>query len=113
LRKRIAHYDRIGTSNRPLLLDTRIDLAEALFGQAKHDEAFASFAEARSIVADFALPADHAWRKALATWLQRAKDLGRTELAAALEKELAQVSATPMQAITILEKFRIQPPASP
>jgi tetratricopeptide (TPR) repeat protein len=103
---------QLGTFHRPELLEVTLDLAEALFGQSKHADAFASFEEARAIVADFALPADHAWRKALATWLQRAKDLGRTELAASLEKELAQVSATPLQAITILEKFRIQPPAA-
>ncbi len=80
---------------------------KALFGQAKHDEAFVAFQEARSIVADFALPPDDAWRNALTTWLQRAKDLGRTELVAPLESELAQASGAPNQAITILEKLRI------
>jgi tetratricopeptide (TPR) repeat protein len=111
LRDHLDMQGRVGTRHRQDLLPHTLALADALFGQAKHDDAFASFEEARSIVADFALPADNAWRKALATWLQRAKDLGRTELAASLEKELAQVSATPIQAITILEKFRIQPPA--
>lgn len=102
----------LGNLHRPGLLETTLDLADALFHQSKNDDAFASFEEARAIVADFALPADGAWRKALATWLQRAKDLGRTELAASLEQELAKASATPVQAITILDKFRIRPRAA-
>jgi tetratricopeptide (TPR) repeat protein len=112
VRDHLDMQGRVGTTHRQDLLPHTLALADALFGQAKHDDAFASLAEARLIVADFALPADDAWRKTLGSWLQRAKDLARTELAALLEKELAQVSATPMQAITILEKFRIQPPAS-
>ncbi len=111
-RRFLGAADLAGARRRPLFFWAHLSLADSLFGQAKHDDAFASFEEARAIVADFALPADDAWRKALATWLQRAKELGRSELAASIEKELAQVSATPMQAITILEKFRIQPPAS-
>jgi tetratricopeptide (TPR) repeat protein len=112
LRGHLDAQQTMAPLHRPNLLPHTVLLAEALFGQAKHDDAIASFEEARSIVADFALPADDAWRKTLATWLQRAKDLGETELAESLEKELAQAAATPNQAITILEKFRIQPPAS-
>jgi tetratricopeptide (TPR) repeat protein len=95
-----------GTLHRPDLLPQTLGLAESLFGQGKHDEAFTSFQEARSIVADFAMPADRAWRKTLATWLPRAKDSGRAELASSLEKELA--SPTPNQAITVLERFRLR-----
>lgn len=112
LRDHLEMQGRLGTARRPDLLPHRVTLADALFHQSKHDDAFASFEEARAIVADFALPADDAWRKALATWLQRAKDLGRTELATSLEKELAQASATRVQAITILDKFRIRPRAA-
>ncbi len=112
LRLHLDLFSQMGTTHRPELSPQTLALAESLFGQAKHDDAFAALQDARSIVADFTLPADDNWCKTLMTWLQRAKDLGRAELAASLEFELAQVSATPNQAITILEKFRIQPPAS-
>jgi tetratricopeptide (TPR) repeat protein len=101
----------MGTTHRPDLLPHALALAESLFGQGKHDEAFAAFQDARGIVADFALPADAAWQKTLQTWLQRAKDLGRTDLAASLEAELQKIPANVNQAITILEKLRIQAPA--
>ena len=112
LRRSLDSKNAVGTLRRPEFFGETLLLAEALFGQGKHGDAFASFEEARSIVADFALPADYAWRKALEIWLKRAKDLGRTELAASLESEIAQASATPVQAITILEKFRIHPKAN-
>jgi tetratricopeptide (TPR) repeat protein len=107
LRKYQNEVLKKGILRRPDLLDHTLDLAEALFGQRKHDDAFASLQEARSIVADFAMPADDAWRKALATWHQRATELGRTKLAASLDMELAQAMATPNPAITILDKFRV------
>jgi hypothetical protein len=84
-------------------------LAEALFGQSKLDDAFAALQEARSIVADFALPGDAAWRKTLETWLQRARELGKAEVAASLDAELQKMPAAAEQRVTILEKFRIRP----
>jgi tetratricopeptide (TPR) repeat protein len=112
LRKYQDQERRKGTLHRPDLLDGTLDLAEALFGQAKHDVAFASLQEARSIVADFALPADAAWRKTLETWLQRARELGKPEVVASLEADLQRMPATANQAVTILEKFRIHPQAA-
>jgi hypothetical protein len=86
-------------------------LAESLFGQVNYEAAFASLQEARSIVADFALPPDAAWRKTLETWLQRARELGKADVVASLEADLQAMPAAVEQRITILEKFRIHPPA--
>jgi tetratricopeptide (TPR) repeat protein len=96
----------------PNLLEPTLDLTEALFGQGKHEDAFASLQEARSIVADFALPPDAAWRKTLETWLRRARELGKADVAASLEAELQAMPAMANQAITILEKFRLPPQAA-
>jgi tetratricopeptide (TPR) repeat protein len=112
LRKTIGEWEKLGTSHRPENLDLTLDLAEALFGQANHDIAFASLQEARSIVADFALPPDAAWRKTLEAWLQRARELGKADVAASLETELTKIPVTANQAVTILEKFRIHPQAA-
>jgi tetratricopeptide (TPR) repeat protein len=108
LRELIPSEPRFGRSDIPEYLDPRLDLAEALFGQGKRDEAFATFKETRRIVAQFAIPADAQWRKALATWMPRAKELGRDDVAAALEAELAAANAATDQAITTLEKFRVR-----
>ena len=91
----------------PWNLEPLLDLAEAQFGQSKHDGAFGSFEEARSMVAEFAMPPDALWRKALATWAERARAVGRSDLAAVFAAELATATAIPDQAITILGKFRV------
>ena len=107
LRKTRDAEQILGVPPLPESLEPRLDLAESLFGQAKHDEAFAVVQEARAIVADFAIPRDPDWRRTLATWLQRAKDLDKAELAASLQMELDNAAVAPVQAITILEKFRL------
>lgn len=112
LRDSLKMAQKMGTMHRPELLEININLSEALFGQAKHDDAFASLQEARSIVTDFALPPDAAWKKTLETWLERARELGKAGLAASLDAELQHIPATANQAITILEKFRIHPHAA-
>jgi tetratricopeptide (TPR) repeat protein len=109
LRKYFEHQSKTGMVHRREVLAPTLDLAEALFGQAKHDDAFASLQEARSIVADFALPSDAAWRKTLETWLQRAREQGRVDVAASLDAELRAMPAMANQAITILAKFRLHP----
>jgi tetratricopeptide (TPR) repeat protein len=106
LREYHEHEARSGTLHRPVFLESTLDLAEAQFGQGKHEEAFATFAEARSIVADFPLPADKVWREAVAVWLQRAREAGKVDLAASLS-ELAP-AATPAQAVTVLGNIRAQ-----
>ena len=111
LRKYRKLTSALGTLHRPGLVDSTLDFAESLFGQAKHDDAFASLHEARSIVADFALPSDAAWRKTLETWLQRARELGKADLVASLEADLQAMPAAAEQRITILKKFRIHPQA--
>jgi tetratricopeptide (TPR) repeat protein len=108
LRKSLEYSDRVNASFHPGNLDIYLDLAEAQFGQAKHDDAFASLQEARDIVAEFALPADDTWRKALATWRQRAGELGRADLAASLDAELALATEMSEPGIKILERFRVQ-----
>lgn len=108
----IGQWANLGTSHRPENIDNCLDLAEALFGQLKHDAAFASLQEARSIVADFAMPADAAWCKTLETWLQRAREPGKADEVASLEAELQKIPVTANHVITILEKFRIHPQAA-
>ena len=98
-----------GTLHRPDLVKATLELAESLFGQAKQDEAFASLQEARSIVADFALPADAEWRRTQEKWLQRARELDKADVIAELEAELQKTPTAAEQRITILEKFRAQP----
>ncbi|MBI1830412.1 MAG: hypothetical protein HYR84_03065 [Planctomycetes bacterium] len=95
-----------GTLHRPELLKMTLDFAECLFGQGKHEEAWSAFQEARSIVADFGLPTDRVWRSALETWLRRARELGKTEVAALMENELQRAPANVDGQIMILEKLR-------
>jgi tetratricopeptide (TPR) repeat protein len=109
LRKYQDEQRKQGTLHRPELLQPTLEFAESLYGQGKHDDTFASLQEARTIVADFALPPDAAWRKVLETWLRRARELGKPEVAASLEADLLRMPATANQAVTILEKFRIHP----
>jgi tetratricopeptide (TPR) repeat protein len=96
----------------PENLEPTLDLAEAQFGQAKHSDAFATLQDARSIVADFALPPDAIWKKSLETWLQRARDVGKMDIATTLQAELATIPAAANQAFTVLEKFRISDDAT-
>jgi tetratricopeptide (TPR) repeat protein len=112
LRRELECKDVVGTRHRPEFFWSHVLIADAIFGQSKHDEAFASLQEARSIVADFTLPPDAAWRKSLEAWLQRARELGKADEVASLEAELLKMPATANQAITILEKFRIHPQAA-
>lgn len=97
-----------GTLHRPDLLKATLDLAEALFGQGKHDDAVAALQEARSIVADYALPADDAWRRTLESWRDRARELGKANLAESLAADLHKMPAPTPQAIAILDKLRIR-----
>ncbi len=105
--KHLAQARKSGPLHRPELLDSILDAAECKLALDDQEEAMNLLAEARSIVVDFALPTDAQWVKSLETWLQRAKDLGRNEVAQSLAAELAQAAAKPCQAITILEKFRV------
>jgi len=107
-----VYWKKLGTTQRPETLHPTLDLAEAYYGQAKHEAAFETLREARSIVADFALPPDAAWRKTLETWLQRARELGKADEVASLEADLREMAGTAIHAITILEKFRIHPQAA-
>jgi tetratricopeptide (TPR) repeat protein len=107
-RKALAGPDVIGPLHRPESVPYYLDVAESIHGQGRADEAFLTFQKARSIFADFALPPDAAWRKSLETWLQRARQLGKADVAASLEAELQAIPATANQAITILEKFRVR-----
>ena len=63
--------------------------------------------EARSLVADFALPLDAAWQKTLQSWLQRARPLGWVEVITSLETDIQKIPSSSNQSITILEQFRI------
>jgi tetratricopeptide (TPR) repeat protein len=112
LRKYLDLEGKKGSVHRPGLRDQVLELAESLFGQGKCDEAFNALEEARAITRDFALPAASAWRKALADWLQRAQQLGRTADIASLEADLHRMSIAPEQAVTISPRLRIRPPTS-
>jgi tetratricopeptide (TPR) repeat protein len=95
-----------GSVHRPELVPRYLDLSESLFGQGKHDEAFLALQEGRAIVADFQLRPNPAWRKALAAWLQRAKELGRLDEIEALEADLQSIATKSDQAITISSRLR-------
>jgi tetratricopeptide (TPR) repeat protein len=109
LRKYLDREGKVGPLHRPELRDQMLDLAESLFGQGKHDEAFTALQEARDITRDFALPAISTWRKTLVNWLPRAQQLVRTDDMAWLEDDLHTMATAPEQAITILPRFRIRP----
>jgi tetratricopeptide (TPR) repeat protein len=98
-----------GSLHRPELRNNTLDLAESLFGQGKHEDAFAALQEARAIVKDFELPPEPVWRKALEAWRQRAQEVGRTDAVASLEAELQKMPATLDTAITISDRLRIRP----
>jgi tetratricopeptide (TPR) repeat protein len=98
-----------GALHRPDLRDETLDLAESLFGQGKHDEAFAALEKARAIHAGFAMPSANDWRKALASWLQRARDLHRPDVVALLEEDLQKAVAVE-QGIMISPRLRIRRP---
>jgi tetratricopeptide (TPR) repeat protein len=102
--------DRWMRSSRPppVFLDFLLDYAESLFGQDLHENAFTAFQLARRIASSYRMAQDLAWRKTLETWLKRARDLEKHELAASLEAELQRMPAA-NQAITILDKLRIRP----
>ncbi len=92
-----------GTTHRPELRDHMLELAESLFGQDKHDEAFAAVAEARTIVADFTLPADATWRRTLQSWAQRAR---RWAVARRLRRSRTSYSNSP-RSRSRASRFRI------
>jgi tetratricopeptide (TPR) repeat protein len=94
--------------HRPDLREQVLKLAESLFGQNKHDEAFSVLDEARAISRDFSLPDTAAWRKTLTAWLHRAQQLSRTAAVASLEADLQGASVAPEQAITISPKLRVR-----
>jgi len=108
LRQGLELEKKKGSLHRPNLRDYSLDLAESLFGQGKHQEAFAALQEARTLVADFAMPAGPLWRRALVRWLQRARELSYADLAALLEADLQQADAVE-QAITISPRLRLRP----
>jgi tetratricopeptide (TPR) repeat protein len=97
-----------GSLHRPELRDHLLDLAEGLFGQGKVDEAMATMREALSIVADFALPADVTWRRALEGWLRRAPEARKDDMRAALAAELDRIATMPEHGITISDRLRIR-----
>jgi tetratricopeptide (TPR) repeat protein len=112
LRKFMDLRGKQGSVHRPDLREQVLDLAESLFGGSKYDEAFHALEEARAITRDFALPPTSAWHKALASWLHRAQQLGRTADVAWLEADLQGTSTAAEQAITISPRLRIRPPES-
>jgi tetratricopeptide (TPR) repeat protein len=97
-----------GTLHRPDLLGATLDFAESLFGQGKHDDAFAALEEARSIAADYALPADATWRQTLENWRGRAHEIGKADMAESLAADLHKMPAPEPWAILILDKLRVQ-----
>lgn len=108
LRKYQQAERKKGPLHRPEMLRASLDFAECLFGQGKHDEAFASLQEARAIAADFKLPPDDFWRSTLTTWRERARATNRPEIAAAIESEMARVPPpATTTGVTILDKIRV------
>lgn len=108
-RKYLDQVGKHGSLHRPDLREHMQELAESLFGQNKHDEAFRALEEAFAISTEYALPTGSAWRKALVDWRHRAHELGRTTDVAWLEAESRRISTAPEQTITILPRLRIRP----
>ena len=108
-RNHLAWARTLGPLHRPEVVDSLLDAAECKFEMGEKIEGLKRFREACEIVVDFALPTDAAWVMSVGIWLQRARDLGKEEMAVAFEAELGRASALPVQAITIFEKFRISP----
>jgi len=108
LRRFFGVEGKKGSVHRPDLRDHTMDLAESLFGERKYDEAFSTLQEARAIVADFALPLGTSWQRALARWVLRAKELGRTDLLASLENDLQQILPESERRITISTRLRVR-----
>jgi tetratricopeptide (TPR) repeat protein len=108
LRRLFDEQRKLGSIHLPELRNHNVELAESLLGQGKPEEALTALQEARAIVADFGLPATPDWRRTLEGWLSRVKDLGRTDVAEALETELRTIAATPEQGITISPRLRVR-----
>jgi predicted negative regulator of RcsB-dependent stress response len=108
----LSRYDeghrRICVAHHPQHLDLRLHLAEGQYHQNKVDAAFASLAEARSLVADFSLPRGAKWRNKLQPWLERTEQHGMADLANVIAAELRQTSPASETAIMVLERFRAQ-----
>jgi tetratricopeptide (TPR) repeat protein len=98
-----------GTLHRPELRNHLLDLAESLYGQGKLDDAFHTVEEARSITADYALPANRAWRRVLETWRQRAHELKRPDAVASFDAELHALAVKPEQGIMVSDRLRVHP----
>lgn len=109
LRQHIDGQRATGSSHRPDLRHTWLDLADCLHGQGKHAEAFAALEEARAISADFQLPPSREWRRAIATWQQRALKLNRHDEAAWLSAELDRLRTGPEHAIIVSDRLRFRP----
>lgn len=101
----------VGAVSRLKLFDPMLDFAELRFQQGQLVDAWLNFDMAHQMLKAHGLFRDSNWLEVVRKWLQRARDLGKTDLAASLEAELQQIPATANQAITILEKFRIHPQA--
>jgi len=86
--------------HRPDMFRPTLETRPMRFAQAKHDDAFAILRGSPRDRRRFAMPADDAWRRRWRPGCTERRIWAAGELAASLEKELAQVSAT--QAITIL-----------
>jgi tetratricopeptide (TPR) repeat protein len=109
LRKFFEEERKRGPLHRPEFRDANVHLAEALYGQGRHEEAFAALREALRLVADFELPSDDAWRQTLAPWLQRAREQGKEDVRAALEAELLRTSTSAEEHVKIIERLRVPP----
>jgi tetratricopeptide (TPR) repeat protein len=113
LRQYFDILETSGTRHIPGSRQPTLDLAESLFGEGKHEEAFTALYEARALVVDFALPQGTSWRKLLTKWLDRAKELGRTDMVTLLDADLQKRMVEPEHGITISARLRAGPPLNP
>jgi tetratricopeptide (TPR) repeat protein len=96
---------RKGSLHHPEMLEACLERATCQFELGKRSDALKSLDEARRIVTDFRLPRRDRWRKNLAPWAARAREIGDSELQRSLDAELQTIPETDA-GIVVLERFR-------
>jgi tetratricopeptide (TPR) repeat protein len=90
----------------PAYFEMRCYQADCLYDLGRRREAFEMFGEVRSLVEDFDLPRNEAWRATLEKWRRRAVEGSDTDLQAALNSDLAKKPDPHNTGIMVLQRIR-------